>query len=147
VQPTVQPTSTPTPTYSTTLEKYLADGNLTDSECNTYATKLGATGYLVRKDCIMLVFNYGEYVLVLGTSADTGGIYIATAYFDSSGLIHFTYYCEAGANSDSKVQIYSDGTYCTVEEIVYFENLVNYMASHSDPNVMPSLDNVEWWPW
>lgn len=146
VQNTEQTAQTETPpatqTYSTVIEKYIADGDFSDFR--DYALEMGASTAKLSPNEWNIDFYFDGYIVTVGTNVqDPDYAYIGTKYTNET----MSYACLFPYKEVPAVTVSASGTFISVETALKLEQVINYLKQDPDISQKPNIPGLEWYTW
>ena len=140
--PTPSADDKPADSYSTVIEKYIADGDFSMDDAKTYAKEMG--GYVDVYNNISLVIVIDNYCVELGNSGqDDTYAYVAIAPYASTETYSALY---NWPNSTDNVST-AGNTITPRQALLDYEKTINYMKSGKSPSDKPSISGMTWIGW
>lgn len=132
------------PTYSTIIEKYIADGDFTDF--SDYGAEIGASVVKMSHDEWNIDFYFDGYVVTIGTNLqDPEWSYVGTKHPD--GEQKMEYACLVAYNNVPCVPVSSSGTFVPTETLIKLEQTINYLKQNPDITQKPDIPGMTWQAW
>ncbi len=132
------------PTYSTVIEKYIADGDFSDYVA--YGKEMGANDVRIPSSEKNIDFYFNDYFIAIRTNVQNTDeyTYVAIGLPDGKTL---TYACDILFPGKPSVPISASGAPVSIDSLMILEQTINYMKQHPDPNQIPDIPGTTWGVW
>ena len=131
------------PSYSTIIEKYIADGDFSDYK--EYGLEMGANDVRITANEICIDFYFDNFDVGLRTNEQNTDeyTYVAIGTIDK----RFIYACDILFPGKPAVPVSTSGASVSIDSLMILEQTINYMKQHPDPNQIPDIPGTTWVVW